>query len=268
MGGHQRIPNCGMCCPCPSVHPSLLHPLTSPFHVHQPLRLLSVHLSPPSLHSLPSPPRRPPSFSRCARLHPSHSRRRSRPGRPSPRLRRPSPWHLDCSISDAGIRRGGGAGAAEAGRWERPREVQDDRQGMSIVHHRSRPGLTAPLGSGGKAGPGRAPGLPGQGPEGTEMATGLTNSPTSMRGVWPQPEKGCGKGGGSSMVSRCSAGMAVLLGQAPLRDRLPSRMGIPLEWASLWNGHPPGTVLPLEQAPHRDGNSAHRTCPEMGFSLG
>lgn len=250
MGGHQCIPNCGMCCPCPSVHPSLLHPLTSPFHVHQPLRLLSVHLSPPSLYSLPSPPRRPPSFSRCARLHPSHSRRRSRPGRPSPRLRRPSPWHLDCSISDAGIRRGGGAGAAEAGRWERPREVQDDRQGMSIVHHRSRPGLTAPLGSGGKAGPGRAPGLPGQGPEGTEMATGLTNSPTSMRGVWPQPEKGCGKGGGQLRGWQvfcwhgCPPGTGTSPGQASLQDGHPSGMGIPLEWASSWDSPPTGAGTP------------------------
>lgn len=253
MGGHQCIPDRGMLCPRPSVHPSLLRALTSPFHTRQPLRLLSVHLSPPSLHSLPSPPRRPPSFSRCARLHPSHS------CRPSPRLRRPSsPWHLDCSISDAGICRGGRAGAAEAGRWERPREVQDDRQGMSIVHHRYRPGLTAPLGSGGTAGPGRAPGLPGQGPEGTEMATGPTNSPTS---VCDHKRNAAAKGDAAPWLA------AVLLARLSSWHGHLSGTGFPLEWASRQNGRPRGTVLPLEWAPHRGGNSACRTCPEMGFSL-
>lgn len=184
MGGtHQCIPNRGMCHPCPSVHPSLLHPLTSPFHVISPSGCcLSIFLLLPSAlcHPLPADPLLPPAVPVSIAAIPAAA-----PGRD---IRphgcgRPSPWHLDCSISDAGIRRGGGAGAAEAGSWERPREVQDDRQGMSIVHHRSRPGLTAPLGSGGKAGPGRALRLPGQGPEGAEMATGPTDSPASMRGV-------------------------------------------------------------------------------------
>lgn len=209
-----------------SVHPSITSPsahLPIPRPSAPPAVCLSILLllfsalpSPPS-----SPPRRPSSFSRCARLQPSCPCRRSRPGHPSPWPGRPSPWHLGCGIPGAGICRGGGAGAAGAGRWERPREVQDGRQGMSIVHHRSRPGLTAPLGSGGGGGPGRAPRLLGLGQGGPGSATGPTRGPTPMCGVWLQPEKGHGKGG------------VQLHGwQVPRWHRYPPGMGIPPGQAS------------------------------------
>lgn len=235
-------------CPHPSTlstRLSPLHPLTSPFHVHQPLQPSVCPSSYPfSLPSPPSsPPHRPSSFSRCARLQPSCPCRRSRPGRPSPWPGRPSPWHLGCGIPGAGICRGGGAGAAGAGRWERPREVQDGRQGMSIVHHRSRPGLTAPLGFGGGGGPGRAPRLLGLGQRGGQD-----------RPLAPHPCVGSGCSQRKAMVK---------VGRSFAAGRCPVGTGIPLGWASPWGGHPSRTGIPLGWAFHQ---SEHPT--GMGIPLG
>lgn len=227
----------------PSVRPSLLHLLTSPFHLQQPLRpSVRPSRSFPLPSSLLSPPCRPLSLSPRARLQPS---RPCRCSRPSSWLGRPSPWHLGCGIPGTGICRGGGAGAAGAARWERPWEVKDSRQGMSIVHHRSWPGLTAPLGSGGGGGPGRAPRLLGPGPGGVQDRPLVPHA-----ALHPCVGSGCSrrkvvtKAVCSSAAGRRPVGMGNPWDGHPA-GRASPRTGIPLGWASHRGGHPFGVGLPL-----------------------
>lgn len=197
--------------PCPSVPLSV-----------RPSIPRSLSFCPPQVLEREGHP--PLPFSRRA---PSPSRL-SLPWRLSPRPWRPSPWHLGCSIPGAGICRAAGAGAAGARQRERPREVQDGRQGMSIVHHRSWPGLTAPLGSGGGGGPGRARRLPGPGPWGPAPATGPAPGPTALRGAWLQLEweKRWQRWGAAPWLAG------------------PEQQGYPAGTGILRGGHPPGAGFP------------------------
>lgn len=248
------------CCPhpsTPSVRPSLLHPLTSSFQLQQPLwPSVRPSRSFPLPSSLLSPPCRPLSLSRRARLQPSHPCRCSRP---SSWLGRPSPWHLGCGIPGTGICRGGGAGAAGAGRWERPWEVKDSRQGMSIVHHRSWPGLTAPLGSGGGGGPGRALRLLGPGPGGSRtghwshtqlctLAWGLAAAGERWWQRWGVALRLAG-----ALLAWVTPGMGILRGghlpgQASHWDGHPTGVSTPLGWVFPWDKHPTGVGIALGQA--------------------
>lgn len=211
--------------PCPSV----------PLSVRPSIPRRSLSFCPPRVLEREGHP--PLPFSRRA---PSPSRL-SLPWRPSPRPWRPSPWHLGCSIPGAGICRAAGAGAAGAGRRERPREVQDGRQGMSIVHHRSWPGLTAPLGSGGGGGPGRARRLLGAGTVGA--STGHWPRTRSHSPAWGLAAAGVGKE--VAKVGRSSVAGRYRAAGVPRWDRNPA--GCASLWDGVqWGGHPPGAGLPPE----------------------
>jgi len=237
LGGGSNVPQPPSCPPlptsipsvCPSI-PSVRPSIPSPSIPHPPAPpAVCPSVLPSALPSDTPSPRTP--FFRRALLQPSRPRHRSPwPGRPSPWPGRPSPWHLGRGIPGAGICRAGGAGAAEAERQERPQEVEDGRQGMSIVHHRSRPGLTAPLGSGGGGGPGRPPRLLGPGLGGRDWPLAPRAAPHSCVGSGCSWRKAKGHLRGW---------------QVPGWHCCPAGMGIPLGWASHQYRHPPGTSTPL-----------------------
>lgn len=240
--------------PCPSVPLSV-----------RPSIPRSLSFCPPQVLEREGHP--PLPFSRRA---PSPSRL-SLPWRLSPRPWRPSPWHLGCSIPGAGICWAAGAGAAGARQRERPREVQDGRQGMSIVHHRSWPGLTAPLGSGGGGGPGRARRLPGPGPWGRHRPLALHPVPQPCVGLgcsWSG--KRGGKGGAQLRGWQVPSSRGTPLGQASCRVGIPLGQASPPEpgGESPWDRFSPGISIPWGWAYPQGEHPLGRAHPGTGFPPG